>query len=82
MEKETSQEFIRDVNVVPELSVFVASDQQLKDIERFCTKVSSFSIFGIDIIYSIGNFMLQLPLIGIYYLILQRESIQFYWVFA
>ena len=82
MEKETSQEFIRDVNVVPELSVFVASDQQLKDIERFCTKVSSFSTFGIDIIYSIGNFMLQLPLIGIYYLILQRESIQFYWVLA
>ena len=82
MEKETSQEFIRDVNVVPELNVFVASDQQLKDIERFCTKVSSFSIFGIDITYSIGNFMLQLPLIGIYYLILQRESIQFYWVLA
>ena len=82
MEKETSQEFIRDVNLVPELSVFVASDQQLKDIERFCTKVSSFSIFGIDIIYSIGNFMLQLPLIGIYYLILRRESIQFYWVLA
>ena len=56
MEKETSQEFIRDVNLVPELSVFVASDQQLKDIERFCTKVSSFSIFGIDITYSIGNY--------------------------
>ena len=82
MEKENSQEFVRDVNVVPDLSVFVASDQQLKDIERFRTKVSSFSIFGIDITYSIGNFMLQLPFIGIYYLILQRESIQFYWVLA
>ena len=45
MEKGTSEEFIKDVNLVPELSVFVASNQQLKDIERFYTKVSSFSIY-------------------------------------
>ena len=44
------------MNLVPELSVFVASNQQLKDIERFCTKVSSFSILGIDPTYNIGNY--------------------------
>ena len=44
------------MNLVPELSVFVASNQQLKDIERFCTKVSSLSIFGIDPTYNIGNY--------------------------
>ena len=56
MEKGTSEEFIKDVNLVPELSVFVASNQQLKDIERFYTKVSSFSILGIDPTYNIGNY--------------------------
>ena len=44
------------MNLVSELSVFVASNQWLKDIERFCTKVSSFSIFGIDPTYNIGNY--------------------------
>ena len=56
MEKGTSKEFIRDVNLVPELSVFVASNLQLKDIERYCTKVSLFSILGIDPTYNIGSY--------------------------
>ena len=56
MEKGTSEEFIRDVNLVPELSVFVASNLQLKDIERFCTKVSLCSILGIDPTYNIGSY--------------------------
>ena len=56
MEKGTSEEFIREMNLFLELSVFVASNQQLKDIERFCTKVSSFSILGIDPTYNIGNY--------------------------
>ena len=56
MEKGTFEEFIQDVNLVPELSVFVASNQQLKDVERFCTKVSSLNIFGIDPTCNIGNY--------------------------
>ena len=80
MEKGTFEEFIRDVNLVPELSVFVASNQQLKDVERFCTKVSSLNIFGIDPTCNIGNYYVTVTLIGIYDLILQRESIQFFWV--
>ena len=56
MEKGTPAEFIRDVNLIPEVSVFVASKQQLRDIERFCTKVSCFCILGIDPTYNIGEF--------------------------
>ena len=37
IEKETSKQFIRYVNLVLELSAFVASNQQLNDVERFCT---------------------------------------------
>ena len=80
MEKGTSEEFIRDVNLLPELSVFVASNQQLKDIERFYGKVSSFSILGIDLHTIMVTIMLQLPFISIYYLRLQRESIQYFWI--
>ena len=37
----------------------VASNQQLKDIERFCTNVSSFSILRIDPTYNIGNYYVK-----------------------
>ena len=37
IEKETSKQFIRYVTLVLELSAFVASNQQLNDVERFCT---------------------------------------------
>ena len=56
MGKGTSEKFIRDVNLVPELSVFVASNQQLKDIKRFFLKVSSFTIFVPDSRYNTRNY--------------------------
>ena len=40
--------FIREVPLFPEPIVFLASDQQLEDIERFCTNPAKFCILGVD----------------------------------
>ena len=37
-ERNAQLHFIREVNLAPEVSVFVSTEQQLRDIERFCTK--------------------------------------------
>ena len=55
-EEKTTSQFIRDIKFVPEVSVFVASNQQLEDVSRFCTKPSNFCILGIDPTYNIGPF--------------------------
>ena len=55
-EEKTDSQYIRDIKFVPEVSVFVASKQQLEDVSRFCTKPSNFCILGIDPTYNIGPF--------------------------
>ena len=52
--KETA--FVQDVAVAVEKTVFLANEQQLKDIERFCTNSSAFCILGVDPTYNIGKF--------------------------
>ena len=37
IEKQTSKQFIRYVNLFLKISAFVASNRQLNDVERFCT---------------------------------------------
>jgi hypothetical protein len=36
---------IREIPLFPELIVFLASEQQLQDIERFCTKTQQSFVF-------------------------------------
>ena len=43
-ERNSQLHFIREVNLAPKVTVFVSSEQQLIDIERFCTKTSHFLI--------------------------------------
>ena len=48
--------FIREVPLFPEPIVFLASDQQLEDIERFCTNPARFCILGVDATFQIAGF--------------------------
>ena len=47
--------FIRKVDIRPDLVVVLASNQQICDLERFCTK-NPFSILGIDPTFHFGDF--------------------------
>ena len=48
--------FIRDIPLFPEPIVFLASEQQLRDIERFCTNPAKFCIVGVDATFQIAGF--------------------------
>ena len=45
---------------MPEVSVFVATEQQLIDLERFCTNNLKFSILGVDPTFNMGSFFVKL----------------------
>ena len=47
---------IREVPLFPEPIVFLASDQQLEDTERFCTNPARFCVLGIDATFQIAGF--------------------------
>ena len=55
-EQNSQLNFIREVNLVPKVSVFVSTEQQLIDIERFYTKTSHFFILGFDSTYNTGSY--------------------------
>lgn len=55
-EDRENSNFVREVIAAPEFSILLASDQQLKDIERFCCNPESFSIFGVDPTFNLGDF--------------------------
>ena len=55
-ERNAQLHFIREVNLAPEVSVFVSTEQQLRDIERFCTKTSHFCTLGSNSTYNIGSY--------------------------
>ncbi|XP_066928713.1 uncharacterized protein [Clytia hemisphaerica] len=59
-EKACGDMFIRELSVIPEVSVFVSSDQQLLDIERFCTKNTNFSVLGVDATFNLGQYFVTL----------------------
>lgn len=48
--------FIRDIPMFPEPVVFLTTDQQLKDVERFCTNPESFSELGVDATFQIADY--------------------------
>ena len=50
------KKFIRDVKAYPEPAIFLASEQQLLDLERFCCDSSNSSILTVDPTFSLGDF--------------------------
>ena len=61
MDLAKTQEFlanrmVRDVRCAPEFTVFLANDNQLNDLERFCTNNKNFSVLAVDTTFNIGDF--------------------------
>ena len=54
-QKGTSTMFLREVRTAPELSLVLANERQLDDIERFGTK-SLFTVLGIDPTFNICDY--------------------------
>ena len=52
----SSSRVVRDVRCAPEFTVFLATDGQLKDLEKFCTNNKHFSILTVDTTFNIGDF--------------------------
>ena len=50
------KKFIRDVKAYPKPAIFLASEQQLLEIERFCCDSTDFSIMTVDPTFSLGDF--------------------------
>ena len=48
--------FIREIPLFPEPIIFLATEQQLTDIVRFCTNPEAFCILGIDCTFQIADF--------------------------
>ena len=55
-ERKSEVHFIREINLAPEVSEFVSTEQQLIDIDRFCTKTSHYFILGFDATNNIGSY--------------------------
>ena len=48
--------FVQEVTCAPEPMAILATDQQLLDMERFCTNESAFSVVGVDPTFNLGDF--------------------------
>ena len=48
--------FIREIPLFPEPIVFLATDQQLTDVVRFCTNPEAFCILGVDCTFQIADY--------------------------
>ncbi|CAB4029271.1 Hypothetical predicted protein [Paramuricea clavata] len=48
--------FIRDIPMFPEPVVFLTTEQQLFDVERFCTNPESFCVLGVDATFQISDY--------------------------
>ena len=48
--------FVRKVETASDPCVFLTTDQQLKDVERFCTNPSQFSVLGVDPTFNFGKY--------------------------
>ena len=55
---EHKDKFVREVTAAPEFCILLASDQQLKDVERFCCNPESFCVFGVDPTFNFGDYNL------------------------
>ena len=48
--------FIREIPLFPEPIIFLATDQQLIDIKRFCTNPENFCVLGVDATFQIASY--------------------------
>ena len=55
-EKDATAHFVREIQIVPEVSVLVATSQQLLDVVRFCTNALNSSIMGVDPTFNMRKF--------------------------
>ncbi|XP_062568607.1 uncharacterized protein LOC134230774 [Saccostrea cucullata] len=55
-QEESKDKFVRELRCAPEFTVFLASNRQLKEMEKYCTNAKNFSILGIDTTFNIGAF--------------------------
>ena len=53
---EKSNRFVQHVTCAPEAMAILCTNQQPLDVERFCCDSYSFSIFGIDPTFNLGDF--------------------------
>ena len=59
-QQEKGDKFLRDVGAAPEFTLFVATDRQLQEVEKFCTYNGNFSILGVDTTFNIGRYYVTL----------------------
>lgn len=52
----SSSAFIRDVRTAPEKSIFLASNNQLNDLGRFCSEKDCWCTLGVDPTFNICDF--------------------------
>lgn len=54
--EDPDHQFVRDIKAYPEPSVFLASDQQLHDVVRFCTVPFEHCVLTVDPTFCLGDF--------------------------
>lgn len=52
--------FVRKVDTSSDPCVVLASNQQLQDVERFCTNPAKFAVLGVDATFNFGKFYVTL----------------------
>ncbi len=55
-QEEKGSTFIRALKVLPDPAVVLATDRQLRDLNRFCTNPSNFCVMTVDPTFSLGEF--------------------------
>lgn len=56
----TPEAFVRQVTSAPEFTVFLSTDRQLLEMEKFCTNPEMFSIVGVDTTFNLGDYFVTL----------------------
>lgn len=54
--------FLRKVDNSSDPCVVLASNQQLQDVERFCTNPAKFAVLGVDATFNFGKFYVTLTI--------------------
>ena len=54
--EDATKQFVREIRMLREPAIVVATDQQLTDLVRFCTCESEFGVVTIDPTFSLGQF--------------------------
>ena len=60
--KAESKPYIRRKQLTPEPACILATEQQIKDVKRFCTSnTQTPSVFSVDTTFNIGHYSMSLP---------------------